>query len=78
MVRSRTRSSWRGALAIASALCLAALLGGCVMYPTYPDYGYYGQGYGYPPGGYVAVGGGWGWHDGGWHDHGWHDQDWHR
>lgn len=48
-----------------AALCLAALLGGCVAYPAYPGYGYYGPGYGYAPG-YVAFGGGWGWHGGGW------------
>jgi hypothetical protein len=50
-----------------AALGLAAALGGCVAYPAYPGYGYgpyYGGGY---PAGYVAVGGGWGWHDHDWH-----------
>ena len=46
------------------ALTLAALLGGCVVYPGYPGY-YGGPYYG---GGVVAFGGGW-------HDHGWH-RDW--
>lgn len=50
-----------------AALGLAVLLGGCVVTPAYPGYGYYGPGYGYAPG-YVAFGGGWGWHGGGdWH-----------
>ena len=55
-----------------AALALTGLLGGCVAYPAYPDYGYgygypaYGYGYGYAPA--VVVGGGWhgGW-GGGWH-----------
>jgi len=56
-------------LALPAALALAALLGGCVVYPAYPAYGYYNGGsYGVPyyPGGVVVSGGGWGWH-GGWH-----------
>jgi len=58
-----------------AALGLAASLGGCVVYPAYPDYSY-GDGpyYGGYPTGYVAIGGGWGWHD---HDGGWRDRDWH-
>jgi hypothetical protein len=57
-----------------AALGVAAMLGGCVVYPSYPAYSY-----GYAPsysGGYVALGGG-GWHEGRWHDHGgrWHDHD---
>lgn len=72
MVRSRARALWRAAVPAVAALGLAALLGGCVAYPAYPDYGYYGPGYGYPAGSYVAVGGGWGWHDHDWHDHDWH------
>jgi len=57
-----------------AALGLAAALGGCVVYPAYPGYGYdpYYGGY---PAGYVAIGGGgWGWHD---HDGGWRGRDWH-
>jgi hypothetical protein len=51
------------------ALALAAVLGGCVAYPAYPEYGggYYGGGYYGAPvysGGVVAFGGGW-------HGHGW-------
>ena len=69
MSRTRTRAFGRAVLPVLAALGLAALVSGCVVYPAYPDYGYYGPayGYGYAPGGYVAVGGGWGWHDGGWH-----------
>lgn len=55
-----------------AALGVAAVLGGCVVYPAYPGYGY-----GYAPpyaGSYVAVGGGW--HNGGWHDGGWQDGGW--
>ena len=41
-----------------AVLALAATLGGCVVYPAYPGYGY-----GYPGpyygGPYVGVGGGW-------------------
>jgi hypothetical protein len=58
----------RALLALAT-LALAALLGGCVVYPGYP--GYYGGGYyggPYYGGGVVAFGGGW-------HDHDWH-RDW--
>jgi hypothetical protein len=65
-----------------AALTLAALLGGCVAYPSYPGYGYYGGGYGggyyantpYYSGATVAFGTGWGWrgHD---RDHDWHDHD---
>jgi len=44
-------------LVLLAALTLAALLGGCVVYPAYPAYGYYGGGY---------YGGGWGGHDQGW------------
>jgi hypothetical protein len=58
------RSRWRLPLA---ALALAALLGGCVAYPAYPGYGYYGAPY--YPGGVVAFGGGWG-------GHGWHGRNW--
>lgn len=48
-----------------AALTLALLLGGCVAYPAYPGYGYYGGPY--YGGGVVAYGGGgWGWH------HGWY------
>jgi hypothetical protein len=63
----RARTLCRAALPVVAAFGLAALLGGCVAYPAYPDYGYYGPGYAYPAGGYVAFGGGGGWHDGGWH-----------
>jgi hypothetical protein len=67
MNRPRIRPSRRIVRSILVALGTAALLGGCVAYPAYPDYGYYGPGYGYAPA-YVAVGGGWGWHGGGyWH-----------
>ncbi|HUN39809.1 MAG TPA: hypothetical protein VMU81_05925 [Acetobacteraceae bacterium] len=69
----RTRAFCRAVLPMLAALGLAALVSGCVAYPAYPGYGYYGPGYGYgyAPGGYVAIGGGWGggWHGGGW---GWH------
>lgn len=71
MVRSTAFALRRVALPAIAALGLAALLGGCVAYPAYPAYGYGGPAYGYPSGGYVAFGGGWGWHD---HD----DHDWHR
>jgi hypothetical protein len=70
MTRTRTQSLRRAMLPACAALGLAALLGGCVVAPAYPDYGYYAPGY--APG-YVAFGGGWGWH-GGWHDDGY----WHR
>ena len=50
---------------------LAVLLSGCVVYPAYPGYGYYGSphyyGSGYYGGGAVAFGGGWGSHDRDWH-----------
>jgi hypothetical protein len=61
MARSRP---WRIVLPLA-ALVLAGLLGGCVVYPAYPAYGYPPPYYGGP---YVGVGGGWhgGWHHGGW------------
>ena len=66
----------RMVLALA-ALGLVTTLGGCVVYPAYPDYGYgYGPYYGGYPAGYVAIGGGgwdWGWHD---HDRGWRGRDW--
>jgi hypothetical protein len=46
-----------------AALGLAAVLGGCVVYPAYPSYGY-GYGYGYPEphyhGGYGYYHGGYG------------------
>ncbi len=49
------------------ALGMAGLLGGCVVYPAYPSYGY-GYHAPYYGGGYVAAGGG-GWHHEGWrHD----------
>jgi|tagenome__1003787_1003787.scaffolds.fasta_scaffold19727552_2 hypothetical protein len=47
-----------------TALALAAMLGGCVVYPDYPAYRYPAPYYGGP---YVGVGGGW--HGGG--HHGW-------
>jgi len=80
MIVTCVRRLGRAVLPVAAAVGLAALVSGCVAYPAYPDYGYYGPGYGYgyAPGGYVAFGGGWGWHDGGWHDGGWHDGGWHR
>ncbi len=43
------------------ALGLAAVLGGCVVYPAYPAYPAYGYGYGTPYYGGVYVGGGGGW-----------------
>ena len=58
----------RSYLPLAFALAAASLLGGCVVYPAYPSYGYYGRPY---YGSYVAVGGGWWDHDG-WRDRGWH------
>jgi hypothetical protein len=70
MIRSFKGPFRRTVLPTLAALGLAALLGGCVVAPAYPGYGYYGPGYGYSPA-YVAVGGGWG---GGWHGGG----DWHR
>jgi hypothetical protein len=77
-VMARTRAFVRAALPVLAAVGLAALVSGCVAYPAYPDYGYYGPGYGYgygyAPSGYVAFGGGWGWHGGG----DWHGGDWHR
>ena len=67
MIRTHARSVRRIVLPAVAALGLAVLLGGCVVTPAYPGYGYYGPGYGYAPG-YVAFGGGWGWHGGGdWH-----------
>jgi hypothetical protein len=69
MTRTHARPTRRVVLPLLAALGLAALLGGCVAYPAYPGYGYYGPGYGYPAGGYVAIDGGWGWHGGG---GGWH------
>ena len=63
MTRTRTHAIRRGFMPALAALGLAALLGGCVVAPAYPGYGY-GYGPGYAPG-YVAVGGGWGWHGGG-------------
>ena len=65
MTRTRAHPIRRFFMPALAALGLAALLGGCVVAPAYPGYGY-GPGYG--PG-YVAVGGGWGWHGG---------SDWHR
>ncbi len=64
-------------LLLPAALGLAMLLGGCVAYPSYPGYGYYGGYYGGPyySGGVVAYGGGWHDHDRWWHDH---DHDWRR
>jgi hypothetical protein len=51
------------------ALALVASLGGCVVYPGYPAYGYgYAPQYAYTPAPVVTFGGGWGGH--GWH-HGW-------
>jgi len=71
MTRTRTHAIRRGFMPALAALGLAALLGGCVVAPAYPDYGYgYGPGY-YAPG-YVAVGGGSGWHGGGWLGGEWH------
>jgi hypothetical protein len=54
-----------------AAAGLAAMLGGCVVYPAYPAYGYgYGYGAPYYGGPYAGYGGGWsdrGWRDdGGW------------
>jgi hypothetical protein len=69
MVRPIASALRRAALPAIAALGLAALLGGCVAYPAYPDYGAYSPGYAYPAGGYVAFGGGWGGHD---------RDDWHR
>jgi hypothetical protein len=76
MTRTYARRIRRAVLPAVAALGLTALLGGCVVGPAYPGYAYgYGPGYAYAPG-YVAVGGGWGWHGGGW---GWHDGGgWHR
>jgi len=79
------RPLFRAALPLVAGLGLAALLSGCVAYPAYPDYGYngyygYGPAYGYPGGGYLAFGTGWGRHDNDWHGghemHG--DHDWRR
>ena len=55
-------------------LILAVLLGGCVAYPAYPGYGYYGGYYGGPYYGDGVVAYGDGWHSGwrGRHDHDWH------
>jgi hypothetical protein len=52
------------------ALLAAGLLGGCVVYPAYPAYGYGPPGPYYGGGSYVAVGGGW--HGGGWRGGGWY------
>jgi len=57
----------RGLMLLAT-LALAALLGGCVVYPAYPAYGYYNGGYygaPYYSSGVVVLGGGW--HGGGHH-----------
>jgi hypothetical protein len=72
MTRPRVRSVRHALVPALAALGLAALLGGCVVAPAYPDYGYGYGAPGYAPG-YVVVGSGWGWH-GGWHDGGY----WHR
>ncbi len=75
MIRSFKGPFRRAVLPTLAARGLAARLGGCVVAPAYPGYGYYGPGYGYSPA-YVAVGGGWG--GGGWGG-GWHGGgDWHR
>jgi hypothetical protein len=75
------RSRLRSMLPLA-AVCVAAILGGCVAYPAYPSYPTYGYGYGYPAPYYggVYVGGGGGWHDGGWRGGGggWHGDGWRR
>ena len=60
-----TRMSHMRWLLPAMALLAAGLLGGCVVYPAYPSYGYYGGPYGGGGGGAVIVGGGGGWHGGG-------------
>jgi hypothetical protein len=55
----------------AIALGAAALLGGCVVYPAYPTYGYgYGAPGPYYGGGAVVVGGGW--HGGGYYGGGYY------
>jgi hypothetical protein len=54
-------------------LLAAGMLGGCVVYPAYPTYGYGPPGPYYGGGSYVAVGGG-GWRGGG----GWHGGGWYR
>ncbi len=72
MTRLHARRIRRAVLPVVAAVGLTALLGGCVVAPAYPGYGY-GPAYAYAPG-YVAVGGGWGWHGGGW---GW-GGGWHR
>lgn len=70
MTRTRAHPIRRVLMPALAALGLAVVLGGCVVAPGYPGYGY-GPGY-YSPG-YVAFGGGWGWHGGGdWHGGGWH------
>jgi hypothetical protein len=67
------RSCWRALLPI-TAIGLVALLGGCVVYPSYPTYPAYSYGYGpaappyYGGGAYVGLGGGGGWHHRYWHD----------
>ncbi len=67
MTRTHACCIRRIVLPALAGLGLAAMLGGCVVAPAYPGYGYgYGPAYGYAPG-YVAFGGGWGWHGGGWH-----------
>lgn len=70
MPRFQPRRLARAALPALAALGLAAILSGCVAYPDYGygyQPGYYAPAYGYPSGGYVAIGGGWGWGDHGWH-----------
>jgi hypothetical protein len=70
MTSTHTRALGRAMLPALAALGLAALVSGCVVYPAYPNYGYYAPGY--APGGYVAIGGGWGWHGDDWRGGDWH------
>ncbi len=57
-----TSRNCRRGLSALIAVAAVTLLAGCVAYPAYPGYGYYGGPY--YGGGVVAYGGGW-------HDH-WH------
>ena len=43
----KTRSKPRRLAGVIAALALAGALGGCVVYPAGPGYGYYGGGYHY-------------------------------